>query len=93
MEVRRDSVGGAHLGRRTKIIATVGPASWEPAVLEQLVAAGAAERAGFEPAMEREPHTHLTNEYLQPLGHLSRRREGQSRGSRGEACGAPPPTG
>jgi pyruvate kinase len=30
----------AHLGRRTKIIATVGPASWEPAVLEQLVAAG-----------------------------------------------------
>src|SRR6476620_536126 len=32
---------GAHLGRRTKIIATVGPASWEPAVLEQLVAAGA----------------------------------------------------
>jgi pyruvate kinase len=32
---------GAHLGRRTKIIATVGPASWEPAVLERLVAAGA----------------------------------------------------
>ena len=32
---------GAHLGRRTKIIATVGPASWEPAVLEGLVAAGA----------------------------------------------------
>jgi pyruvate kinase len=31
---------GAHLGRRTKIIATVGPASWEPAVLERLVAAG-----------------------------------------------------
>jgi pyruvate kinase len=30
----------AHLGRRTKIIATVGPASWEPAVLEQLVEAG-----------------------------------------------------
>jgi pyruvate kinase len=29
-----------HLGRRTKIIATVGPASWEPAVLERLVAAG-----------------------------------------------------
>ena len=27
-------------GRRTKIIATVGPASWEPAVLERLVAAG-----------------------------------------------------
>src|SRR3954447_24907207 len=32
---------GAHLGRRTKIIATVGPASWEPGVLEQLVEAGA----------------------------------------------------
>jgi pyruvate kinase len=31
----------AHLGRRTKIIATVGPASWSPQVLEQLVAAGA----------------------------------------------------
>jgi len=32
---------GAHLGRRTKIIATVGPASWRPAVLERLVEAGA----------------------------------------------------
>lgn len=32
---------GAHLGRRTKIIATVGPASWEPEVLAGLVAAGA----------------------------------------------------
>jgi len=32
---------GDHGGRRTKIIATVGPASWDPAVLEQLVAAGA----------------------------------------------------
>jgi pyruvate kinase len=31
---------GAHLGRRTKIIATVGPASWDPQVLEQMVAAG-----------------------------------------------------
>ena len=35
------AISGDHLGRRTKIIATVGPASWEPAVLEQLVAAGA----------------------------------------------------
>jgi pyruvate kinase len=33
-------ISGAHLGRRTKIIATVGPASWDPAVLEKLVAAG-----------------------------------------------------
>src|SRR5205085_8516834 len=31
-----------------------------------------AERAGFEPAMEREPHTRLAGECLQPLGHLSR---------------------
>lgn len=34
-------ISGDHLGRRTKIIATVGPASWEPGVLERLVAAGA----------------------------------------------------
>jgi pyruvate kinase len=34
-------ISGDHVGRRTKIIATVGPASWEPAVLERLVAAGA----------------------------------------------------
>jgi pyruvate kinase len=30
-----------HTGRRTKIIATVGPASWDPPVLEQLIEAGA----------------------------------------------------
>src|SRR6185312_13316184 len=30
----------AHLDRRTKIIATVGPASWDLGVLEQLIAAG-----------------------------------------------------
>ncbi|HEX6455331.1 MAG TPA: pyruvate kinase, partial [Solirubrobacterales bacterium] len=41
MESRVFPNPAAHLGRRTKIIATVGPASWEPAVLEQLVAAGA----------------------------------------------------
>jgi pyruvate kinase len=41
MESRAQSNPASHLGRRTKIIATVGPASWEPAVLEQLVAAGA----------------------------------------------------
>ncbi|HKF81478.1 MAG TPA: pyruvate kinase [Solirubrobacterales bacterium] len=34
-------ISGAHVGRRTKIIATVGPASWDPTVLERLVAAGA----------------------------------------------------
>jgi len=32
---------GAHLERRTKIIATLGPASWSPRVLEELIAAGA----------------------------------------------------
>jgi pyruvate kinase len=40
MEPQTDRNPGAHLGRRTKIIATVGPASWEPRVLEQLVEAG-----------------------------------------------------
>jgi pyruvate kinase len=30
----------AHIDRRTKIIATVGPASWDAAVLEQLITAG-----------------------------------------------------
>ena len=32
-----------------------------------------AERAGFEPAMEFDPHTRLAGECLQPLGHLSGR--------------------
>src|SRR3954466_3551911 len=32
------------------------------------------ERAGFEPAMEFDPHTRLAGECLQPLGHLSRTR-------------------
>src|ERR671922_236348 len=31
------------------------------------------EREGFEPSMEREPHTRLAGECLQPLGHLSAR--------------------
>jgi pyruvate kinase len=31
----------AHIGRRTKIIATVGPASWDRPVLEQMIVAGA----------------------------------------------------
>ncbi|MEA2373521.1 MAG: hypothetical protein QOH12_3915, partial [Solirubrobacteraceae bacterium] len=34
-----------------------------------------AERAGFEPAMEFNPHTRLAGECLQPLGHLSRPRQ------------------
>jgi pyruvate kinase len=32
---------GTRLGRRTKIIATVGPASWDEGLLEQLIGAGA----------------------------------------------------
>jgi hypothetical protein len=32
---------------------------------------GCTERAGFEPAMEFNPHTRLAGECLQPLGHLS----------------------
>ncbi len=31
----------AHIPRRTKIVATVGPASWSPGVLEQMIDAGA----------------------------------------------------
>jgi pyruvate kinase len=41
--MRADSnpVRAAHIARRTKIIATVGPASWDPQILAQLVEAGA----------------------------------------------------
>src|SRR3954454_16523303 len=41
MESHSSSPSGAHLERRAKSIATVGPASWQPEVLEQLVDAGA----------------------------------------------------
>jgi pyruvate kinase len=37
----KDLSPSSHVDRRTKIIATVGPACWAPEVLEQLVAAGA----------------------------------------------------
>jgi hypothetical protein len=40
-----------------------------------------AERAGFEPAMEFNPHTRLAGECLQPLGHLSKCSEGQCKAS------------
>jgi pyruvate kinase len=36
-----ETPSGAHIERRTKIVATVGPASWEEPVLEQLIGAGA----------------------------------------------------
>ncbi len=40
MQANPTAEAGGHLGRRTKIIATVGPASWDPGVLEQLIGAG-----------------------------------------------------
>ena len=53
-------------------------ASWESSEPQTFVLAGQgskdlvmAERAGFEPAMEFNPHTRLAGECLQPLGHLS----------------------
>lgn len=46
-----------------------------------------AERAGFEPAMEFDPHTRLAGECLQPLGHLSLRSAWQFRGCRVPAWG------
>jgi CRP/FNR family transcriptional regulator, cyclic AMP receptor protein len=46
-----------------------------------------AERAGFEPAMEFDPHTRLAGECLQPLGHLSLRSAWQFRGCRAPAWG------
>jgi len=41
MQANPIAEAGGHLGRRTKIVATVGPASWDASVLEQLVGAGA----------------------------------------------------
>jgi pyruvate kinase len=40
MQATPTAEAGGHVDRRTKIIATVGPASWDPGVLEQLIAAG-----------------------------------------------------
>jgi pyruvate kinase len=36
-----ETSAGTHIERRTKIVATVGPASWDVGVLEQLISAGA----------------------------------------------------
>ncbi|HEX8050337.1 MAG TPA: pyruvate kinase, partial [Solirubrobacterales bacterium] len=41
MDVKAEPGPAAQMGRRTKIIATVGPACWAPEVLERLVEAGA----------------------------------------------------
>ena len=40
MQADSKADGTEHLGRRTKIIATAGPASWDPPVLEQMIEAG-----------------------------------------------------
>jgi hypothetical protein len=45
-----------------------------------------AERAGFEPAMEFNPHTRLAGECLQPLGHLSSESDRQCRAWRRATC-------
>ena len=49
---------------------------------------GETERAGFEPAMEFDPHTRLAGECLQPLGHLSWDRQGPSLEAAATAEGA-----
>jgi site-specific DNA recombinase len=50
-----------------------------------------AERAGFEPAMEFNPHTRLAGECLQPLGHLSGRSSDQCKASVSVARETPRP--
>jgi pyruvate kinase len=40
MQANSEISASAHSGRRTKIVATVGPASWDAEVIEQLIAAG-----------------------------------------------------
>jgi hypothetical protein len=51
---------------------------------------GLTERAGFEPAMEFDPHTRLAGECLQPLGHLSLRSGSQFRAYGPRHAPAPP---
>jgi hypothetical protein len=66
----------------------LGPEGWATSVsrpeLEapRLQGLTEAERAGFEPAMEFDPHTRLAGECLQPLGHLSWNRDCQCRACR-----------
>jgi pyruvate kinase len=59
-------------GRRTKIIATVGPASWEPAVLERLIEAGVdVFRLNFSHA-DRERHAGTTQSIREAAGRVGR---------------------
>jgi pyruvate kinase len=59
-------------GRRTKIIATVGPASWEPAVLERLIEAGVdVFRLNFSHA-DRERHAGTTHAIREAAGRVGR---------------------
>src|SRR6478752_9427741 len=41
MQASAKTETGGHIDRRTKIVATVGPASWDRGVLERMIAAGA----------------------------------------------------
>ena len=45
--------GPAHLDRRTKIVATVGPASWDRRLLEQMIAAGPTSSGSTSPTREQ----------------------------------------
>ena len=59
-------------GRRTKIIATVGPASWDPAVLERLIEAGVdVFRLNFSHA-DRERHAGTTEAIREAAGRVGR---------------------
>ncbi len=59
-------------GRRTKIIATVGPASWDPAVLERLIEAGVdVFRLNFSHA-DRERHAGTTESIREAAGRVGR---------------------
>ncbi len=84
---RRDCFQNASIRRQERPpspMAAVCGSRQEPLI--QAVSAGT-ERAGFEPAMEFDPHTRLAGECLQPLGHLSRR-SGVSVAP-GSQCGGP----
>ncbi len=63
---------GRVAGRRTKIIATVGPASWDPAVLERLIEAGVdVFRLNFSHA-DRERHAASTESIRAAAGRVGR---------------------
>ena len=74
MQANPRAASGVHVERRTKIIATVGPASWEPATLEQLIEAGAdVFRLNFS-------HAGPDRQARDDRRHPRRRRAGRARG-------------